>query len=474
MLPDGRTVSITDAIQAGIEHHQAGRLRKAQAIYGSILRAQPDNPDAWHLLGLVSRQTGSFQLALAQIGKAINLKPDTALFHNNLGEALRSLDRHDEAIAESRRALELQPSFPEAYYNLGMALGAAGRLEEAVKDIQRAITVKPHFVEAYHGLSQMLHKLRRPTEVLECLQTASVRNPGNLSVACAMGIALRAQGRLDDAIQHYCQAITEHPDAHELHHNLAIAYQARGDLTAAAECFRKVLELRPHDAIARHMLHAVEHTNSECAPAEYVRETFDYYSQSFDEHLIKKLEYHIPELIGSILRDNFASGRCDFDTIDLGCGTGLLGPELRSISRSLTGVDLSPKMIDKARERLIYDRLVVGDLFEFLAQLEPSSVDLAVATDVFIYIGKLDGIFEQCYRILRPNGIFAFSLEALDDGNKEFALQTTGRYAQSPAYIVRLCNRSGFLIAHRADVGVRKDKGQPVPGYLYVLVKPDA
>ncbi|MHB8624554.1 MAG: tetratricopeptide repeat protein [Sulfuricaulis sp.] len=470
-LPDSRVVSITAAIQVGVEYHQAGRLRKAQAIYDSILRVQPDNPDALHLLGLISRQTGNFQLALTLIGQAIKLKPDTALFHNNLGETFRSLGRYTESIAESSRALELQSNLPEAYYNLGMALDAVGRLEEAAQDFRRAITVKPRFVEAYLGLSQTLNKLRCPDEALACLRTASECCPGNLNVACALGITLRSQGKVDEAIQHYRQAIEVYPKAYELFHNLAIAYRMRGALTLAAECFRKALELCPHDETAWHMLHAIEHTNSERAPAAYIRETFDYYAQNFDEHLVKKLEYGIPVQLGNAVRDNLA-GRHNLDTVDLGCGTGLLGSELRSVSRSLVGVDLSPKMIDKARERSIYDRLIVGDLIEFITQLEVSSVDVAAAADVFIYIGKLDEVFEQCYRILRQNGIFAFSLEALDE--RDFALQTTGRYAQSLAYIAMLCNRLGFRVAHREDVDIRKEKDQPVPGYLFVLVKPNA
>lgn len=465
-LPDGRAVSIAVAIQAGIEHHQAGRLRKAQAIYDSILRTQPNNPDALHLLGMVARQTGNLQVALALIGKAITLNPDAALFHNNLGEALRTLNRHDEAIAESQRALELQPDFPEAHCNLGMALRVAGRPDEAVTHFQRAIKYRPRFIEAYLGLSETLVKLHRGDEALSCLRQASTFSPSDRGLACAMGITLRALGRIDEAIAHYVRAISEHPDAPELHHNLGFTYQTQGDLMHAAECYRRELELCPNDQVVRHMLNAVERINSDRAPAEYVRMTFDHYSNIFDEHLVKKLEYHIPELIGKAIRD---IGRRDLDSVDLGCGTGLMGPELRDISKSLAGVDLSPKMIEMARARSVYDRLVAGDLQEFLETLDPSSIDLAVATDVFVYIGRLDEIFTQCARVLRRHGVFAFSLEALVAG--DFALQTTGRYAHSPEYVTALCQRSGFQVLQHADVDIRKNLDQPVPGHMFILVK---
>ncbi len=48
--------------------------------------------------------------------------------------------------------------------------------------------------------------------------------------------------------------------------------------------------------------------------------------------------------------------------LDAGCGTGLCGPIFRNISGSMIGVDLSPEMVEKARERKVYDELEVADI----------------------------------------------------------------------------------------------------------------
>jgi predicted TPR repeat methyltransferase len=48
--------------------------------------------------------------------------------------------------------------------------------------------------------------------------------------------------------------------------------------------------------------------------------------------------------------------------IDLGCGTGLMGPLLRPYVGRLEGVDLSAGMVQKAKDRGCYDKLDVGEL----------------------------------------------------------------------------------------------------------------
>ena len=65
---------------------------------------------------------------------------------------------------------------------------------------------------------------------------------------------------------------------------------------------------------------------------------------------------------------------------DLGCGTGLMGLELRSTVRRLEGVDVSEAMLAEARRKDIYDRLVKDDLIDFLRASEPAV--LVTATDV--------------------------------------------------------------------------------------------
>jgi len=94
--------TLVEALQTGIQHHQAGQLDEAAAIYRQVLATFPDQPDALHLLGVVSLQQGRYEEALAPISKAIELKPDAADFHGNLGAVLARTIRIELARIDTR------------------------------------------------------------------------------------------------------------------------------------------------------------------------------------------------------------------------------------------------------------------------------------------------------------------------------------------------------------------------------------
>lgn len=140
--------TIPETLRLALQHHQAGRLQEAEALYRQILQSQPDHPDALHLLGLLAHQSGRHETAVELIGKAIAINPAVAEFHNNLGEACRALGRFEDAKASYHRALALKAGLVEARYNLGNVLVAAGKIEEAAAHYRQSLPLTPAYVEA--------------------------------------------------------------------------------------------------------------------------------------------------------------------------------------------------------------------------------------------------------------------------------------------------------------------------------------
>ena len=153
--------------------------------------------------------------------------------------------------------------------------------------------------------------------------------------------------------------------------------------------------------------------------------------------------------------------------LDLGCGTGLCGMPFRDIVKRLTGVDLSPRMIRKARERGIYDELLLGDLLTPL-QGRDARYDLIVAADVFIYVGDLSAIFAACKIALRPGGLFAFSTEHEADA-PSYVLRTSGRYAHPTEYIRTQAHEVGLTEFSIEQAIIRQEEGNPVAGQIFVF-----
>jgi len=136
-------LTIKDAFDLALRHHQAGRLHEAERLYRQILVQQPEHADAMHLLGLIAHEVGRNDVAVDLIRQAIALNPNYAEAHSNLGIALKDKGQLDEAIAACRQAIALRPNLSEAHGNLAIALRNQGQLDEAIAACRRAIQIKP-------------------------------------------------------------------------------------------------------------------------------------------------------------------------------------------------------------------------------------------------------------------------------------------------------------------------------------------
>jgi predicted TPR repeat methyltransferase len=280
--------------------------------------------------------------------------------------------------------------------------------------------------------------------------------------------AAAKEGELSAAAELFEQALERAP-------NWAAAWFALGemreklvDLDAAADAFRATLVADPadaHGATARLALIGRGEA-PDALPQAYVARLFDDYAPRFDAHLTKNLGYRAPALLADAL-SAVAPGRRFASGLDLGCGTGLMGDALRGRVDHLTGVDLSPAMIAKARERGVYDTLVVGDAAALLAY-EPAAVfDLIVAADSLVYIGDLKPLFAAVATALAADGLFAFSVETCKgDG---FRLEPTMRFAHSGRYVEAIARRLGLRPLLIEAASTRREAGADAPGLVCIF-----
>jgi predicted TPR repeat methyltransferase len=256
------------------------------------------------------------------------------------------------------------------------------------------------------------------------------------------------------------------------HALLGRALAALGRREAAVAAFSRALELEPDDALGvRIDLARLDAIPSEQAVSTgYVRALFDDYAGSFERHLTKNLNYRGPDLLrGAVRRARAAQGRKLWFTrvLDLGCGTGLVAKAFAGTYAAIEGVDLSPRMLARARRARLYKRLHEADLATFLDQKGEASADLVVAADVFVYMAALDEAFRQVHRVLVRDGLFAFTVQA--HAGEGTVLGPDSRYAHGEGYLRRLAAETRFSTALFEPVSTRQDNGVDVPGSLVVL-----
>jgi protein O-GlcNAc transferase len=192
--------------------HQAGRLAEAEQNYLQILKAQPNQFDCLHLLGVIFYQRGNHAEAVRQIDIALKINPKVASAHNNRGNALKELKRFDEALASYDKALALKPDYAEAFYNRGNALLELKRFDEALASYDKALALKPDFAEAFNNRGSALQELKRLDEALASYDKALALKPDYANAFYNRGSALRELRRFDEALASYDRALAARPD----------------------------------------------------------------------------------------------------------------------------------------------------------------------------------------------------------------------------------------------------------------------
>ena len=399
----------------------------------------------------------------------IALQPGAVGSYNNLANALKFQGKLVEAETAYRQALQLQPNYAEGYNNLGNLLKDQEKIEEATNCYRRALQLQPDYAEAYNNLAGLLRTQNKQDEALACYVQALQLNPAYVDARFNLGTLMYLQGKKDEAQACFHQVLHQAPNHVEALMHLGGIFKEKGALDEAEALFRRILEINP-DENARYMLATlgVEDIPVQ-SPGEYVKELFDGYAENFDVHLTKGLSYRTPEILFEALSPVLDKEVKGLDVLDLGCGTGLCGPLFHNLARRLVGVDLSPRMLEMARKRNVYDDLLLSDITIPLAA-SPAAYDLILSADVFVYIGDLQRVFELAQAALRGGGMFAFSTETAEDGDG-YKLRESGRYAHAVGYITRLASRVGLSEVSIEAVELRQERGKPMKGTIFVYQK---
>lgn len=404
-------------LRNAIAAHNAGRLTEAEVGYRRALRKRPTDAGALYGLGLLYFHQGSMDAAIQHVSRSLVFAPANGRAWNTLGSMYMSTGLTDEAKQAYGRAASVVPGMSEAWYNLGICHRNSGDIDKALQCLRTAASCDAPYPQSYEALASLLYQQSRGAE--------------------------------------------------------------------AAEVYQQWLAREPDNAKARHMAAATKNATSDepilRASESYVREHFDAAAASFDRNLAQ-LEYRVPELVSAALAQAGSRGGVQQAAVaaaatatptfgavlDAGCGTGLCGPLLRPQCRRLVGADLSPKMLDRARERGCYDELAAAEIGEYMRS-SVEGFDAIVCADTLVYFGALDDPFASVRSALRAAGVLIFTVEALEaSSGADHKLTSTGRYAHSEDYLRRSLSHAGFELEKITREVLRQERASPVQGFLAV------
>jgi predicted TPR repeat methyltransferase len=400
------------------QHYATGQLEAAERLFHQVLALYPDHAQSLCSLGVIAHSRTDLPAARALFERALAIKPDLAEAHNSLGIVL---------LAEAQAEVPL----------------AQAQAEAAVGHFQQALRTHGGYLDAHNNLAMTLLSLGRfEAAVTEWRQVLATNGPAASGADICIVKAL------------YGYHLADRDGARALSWVVRTAYPERPILQ-----------------------HGTAGILGEAAPVpanlEYVRALFDFFAGNFDAALTGLLRYSPKPLI-DVLAEAIRPGHGAYDILDAGCGTGLCAAFLRPWARRLVGCDLSPEMLARARQRQAYDELVPGELTAFLNG-RPAAFDLIVAADVLIYFGALEPLLSAVVTALRPGGLFAFSVETLEDTAEaaadNFAICPSGHYKHTQKYVTDAAERSNLRVMRAHVASLRLELGSGEAKGLMVIVK---
>jgi predicted TPR repeat methyltransferase len=391
---------------------------------------------------------------------------------HTIGEVLREAmlahraGRLVEAEAGYLEVLRRRPAEPRALYFLGLLQFHRGEREGGIEHVLHSLRREPGNVRAWNDLGGMFMAVGRIADAKDAYRRATEAAPDSADGWYNLGVCLRKENDFEGAISSLRKAIGCNADYSRAYEALGMLLYQLDRASEAATVYGDWSAREPSNAKATHMAAAMSGRNGPSrASDEYVRQLFDELAKSFDANL-ERLDYHAPQAVAKALAQR-ADEKIPM-ALDAGCGTGLCGSLIRSLCSHLVGVDLSPKMIERARERGCYDELVAAELTTFLHR-RPRAFDAVVCVDTLVYFGALEQVFAAANESLRDAGWLIFTLEALDPGATDrYRLELHGRYAHSENYVRNTLATANFHLDALTLETFRKERDQDVPGFLVV------
>jgi predicted TPR repeat methyltransferase len=418
----------------GIEHYEAGEFDKAQVSFEASLACFPGRVSTLGNLGATLVKLGQPAAALLRLDEALALDANALHALSHRGLALADLHQYTEALACHDAVLRLQPTSIPAAYQRSLMLKHLGRYQQAIDATTEVLALDTDNLEAWWVRAEALHRLDQHVEALAAFDHLLRIAPTLHQAWIQKAMLLKDLGRQADALAAFKQALTLGGDAE----------------------------------LAGYFIASLTGQQSPSAPPRtYVEGLFDDYAEHFDNHLVNVLGYQAHRVLVENLQ---GIGKADYRSVlDLGCGTGLCGSQMRSQAGRLVGVDLSSQMLAKASALGMYDALIQADLVEYL-QSTDQRYDLLMSCDVFIYVGALDMVFAGATRVLESSGVFCFSIEGLDD-TEGYKLMPSQRYAHSQCYVRALAAAHGFTVLKTLAQPIRQDQQQNIDGLYMYLIK---
>jgi predicted TPR repeat methyltransferase/Tfp pilus assembly protein PilF len=456
----------------GLLYLEEGNTKKASYFFKIAHKQSPDAIAPLFALSKVYQFREYSDLFIQLHHAIIALDPCNAETWNTIGKNYfhnQSYKKSYDSFLRSYRSQE--PQF--TYYNYwGLAAHRAGNHQKASYLFHNAIVKNPDQSGPYANLVGIAHSPLSVKKSEYLINWACRLNPKEQIHWVEKGQFYSKIEKYQQAKEAFIRAILYQPETNINLWLLGSAYLKNLETMIGLHWLKRLMNLDKEDFYGAQLIlahHKVIDLPRE-APRIWIKALYDQYAPHFDQDLQNNLNYRGPKILSHFIKTHLETHlkQKKYKILDIGCGTGLSGEVLKELASTLDGVDLSKAMIEKARERHIYNRLLVDDMNDFMRK-NKNGYDIIVCLDALIYQGDLSIFMLSSSHALHSQGYLIVTVEK--SAHEMIALHKQGRYAHHADHLKRTGLNAGFQILMIEEYATRTELSEDVLCYFALFKK---
>lgn len=229
---------------------QAGQSMLAQRILTELVNVNPQNHEAFHLLGLALSQQNQLAQAYDLITRAIELNPGNSIYFSNRGEIIREIGKPKLAIEDLNLAISIDPKNATLFLNRAVAYQQLRDFIPAIDDYKTAISLGLKNFQIYFYLGNVYAELNEYNKAVESYEASLELNSQNAQSWTNLGVMNDKLQKFEKAVECYLKSIALNPEDAVTYSNLGKTYCDLGRNLECIKVCKKAVELNPTLAAA--------------------------------------------------------------------------------------------------------------------------------------------------------------------------------------------------------------------------------
>ena len=208
----GKVENTQALISEAKQFQQKGDNQAAIIQLKNALQKNPDDAEARYLLGMIYQETGDPASAEKELRKALALGMSRDKVTPGLGKALLIQGQFQKVLDETGPTSAKGPASAEILGLRGNAYLGLGKRQDAKLSFEQALLAKADFADALLGMARLAIVDKDIDAATRFAERAVDKNPKNIDARLFKGDLLRAQGKIEPALDAYGEALKIMPD----------------------------------------------------------------------------------------------------------------------------------------------------------------------------------------------------------------------------------------------------------------------